>query len=156
MLSVWLRRCTWRCLTQNNPMHLFLSSILLDVNGHSVRATGSSCAPAKTSSRSSHATCCAAVPGPHSLLSMSCSHVDLTVLRSLCFPSTHTSRRRKPQCLGILRCTTCITLSSVSSTCSSARRTRTVELLNHLILACHLTSPQSPATGSSTVQSRVQ
>ena len=45
--------------------------------------------PAKTSSRSSHATCCAASLAFHSLLRRSCRHLECTFLRS---PGLHPTR----------------------------------------------------------------
>ena len=111
--------------------------------------------PAKTSSRSSHATCCAAILAFHSLLRMSCRHLECTFLRGPGFiQHVHFQDLQLSQCFDILRCTTCILLSSISSICSSARRTRTIQLLNNLTLAHRLTSPRSPATKSTTEQSR--
>ena len=118
MVSVWLRRCPWRCLTSNSPMYLFLSMFLLDVNVKSERATASG-GVLTASSHSSLAPCCAAIPGLHSLLRMFCSRLDLTVLGFFFWasPSTHTSRLSAVSVLWRFRCTTRITLSSISSVC---------------------------------------
>ena len=63
MVSVWLRRCTWRCLTSYYLMQLFLSKFLLGGNANSVQATASGGVPGKTASRSPFSTCCATNSG---------------------------------------------------------------------------------------------
>ena len=84
-------------------------------------------------------------------------HTRLVVPQTLAFtaPSTRPAATwtqhahvQTSNCLGagILRCSTCIALSSIASfsimfICSGARRTRTVQLLSRLILAGRLTSP---------------
>ena len=92
MVSVWLRRCAWRCQTSNNLMYLFLSWFSLDVNANGVRATASGGVPAKASSRSPKATCCAiplAFTACSACLVASWNAPFRNVLAS---PNAHTSR----------------------------------------------------------------
>ena len=91
-----------------------------------------------------------------SLLCMSCSHLERTLLRSFWLhPARTLPDLRQSQCLGILRCSTCITISSIATICSGSRRTRTVQLFNNVTLARRQTSPQPHSTGSSYEQSYV-
>ena len=124
MAAVLHRRCTWRRLTSNNPMYPFPSRFLLDVNVISVRAAARGGVPAWTSSWSPHITRCVTILAFDSLLSLSCSHLDLTFPTGFWLhPARTPLNLQQSWCLDILRCTTCITLSSISSICSTARRT---------------------------------
>ena len=125
MVSVLLRRCEWRCLPSNHTVCMFLSRFLLDVSVNSERATASGCVLAKTSSRSPRHSLC-----HNPRLSRLAQHGSHRLWRFFC--STHHTLQdlQQSQCFDSLRCKTCITHSSISPTCSSARRTRTVQQLD--------------------------
>ena len=141
MVSVWLRRCAWRCQTSNNLMYLFLSRSSLDVNANGVRATASGGVPAKASSRSPKATCCAITLAFTACSACLVASWNAPFREVLASPNTHTSR---PPIISVpWHCLTCITLSSIASICSGARCTRTVQLLNNLTVGpAHNPIPQ--------------
>ena len=139
MVSAWLRRCTWQCLTSSNPMYLFLSSFCW-----MSMPTVCEKLPVAVCLRHAHHTQLVVpqILAFHNMLSVSCSHLERTFLRSFGFTQhAHFQNLDSVSALVNLRRATCITLSWISSICSSARCTRTIPLLNNLTLARCLTSP---------------